>query len=52
MSSPTKTKTNQLFVWGNSLLNKLPGRSRRQQKREASKKRRAALKREQELERD
>ena len=40
------TKTGRLDVWGDSLLNKLSGRSRKRRKREASKKRRAALKRE------
>ena len=37
---------NRLRVWGNSLLNKLPSRSREQRKREASKKRRVALRKE------
>lgn len=41
------TKTGRLDVWGDSLLNKLSGRSRKRRKREASKKRRAALKHEQ-----
>lgn len=40
------TKPNRLSVWGDSLLNKLPGISRKRRKREASKKRRVQLKRE------
>ncbi|MBI2824773.1 MAG: hypothetical protein HYX69_08810 [Planctomycetia bacterium] len=34
-------KPNRLDVFGDSMLNKLPARSRRQRKRQASKKRRA-----------
>jgi hypothetical protein len=33
-------KPNRLGVWGDSMLNKLPGISRKRRKREASKKRR------------
>jgi len=40
------TKPNRLSVWGDSLLNKLPGISRKRRKREASKKRRAQLNKE------
>ena len=36
----------RLPVWGDSLLNKLPSKSRKQRKRQASKKRRAMLRRE------
>ena len=43
MNTRKDTKPNRLAVWGNSLLNKLPGRSRKRRKREASKKRRALL---------
>jgi hypothetical protein len=35
-------KSNRLDVFGDSMLNKLTARSRRQRKRQASKKRRAA----------
>jgi hypothetical protein len=38
------SKPNRLDVFGDSLVNKLPGRSRKQRKRVASKKRRALLK--------
>jgi hypothetical protein len=40
-----ETKPNKLAVWGDSLMNKLPGISRKRRKRSASKKRRAALRR-------
>ncbi|MCR9096072.1 MAG: hypothetical protein NXI30_17750 [bacterium] len=40
------TKPNRLQVWGDSLLNKLPGVVRKRRKREASKKRRNLLRRE------
>lgn len=40
------TKPSRLSVWGDSLLNKLSGRSRKNRKREASKKRRIVLERE------
>ena len=39
----SETKPNRLDVWGDSLLNKLPSRTRKKRKREASKKRRVAL---------
>ena len=39
------TKPNRLNVWGDSLLNKLPGITRKRRKREASKKRRVQLRR-------
>ena len=38
------TNPTRLRVWGDSLLNKLKGKSRKRRKREASKKRRAVLK--------
>jgi hypothetical protein len=38
------SKPNRLEGWGDSLVNKLPGRSRKQRKRQVSKKRRALLK--------
>lgn len=44
MNTRNDTKPNRLAVWGHSLLNKLPGRSRKNRKRTASKKRRALLK--------
>ena len=40
---PSDTKPSRLDVWGDSLLNKLPSRTRKKRKREASKKRRAIL---------
>jgi len=40
-----ETKPNRLPVWGDSLLNKLPGTSRKQRKRQASKRRRSDLRR-------
>lgn len=40
------TKPNRLQVWGDSLLNQLPGVTRKRRKREASKKRRNALREE------
>jgi hypothetical protein len=40
------TKVNRLDVWGDSMVNKLPSLSRKRRKREASKKRRQILKRE------
>ncbi|ESZ89366.1 hypothetical protein [Congregibacter litoralis] len=52
MNRRKDTKPNRLAVWGHSMLNKLSGRSRTQRKREASKKRRAALKRELDRERE
>ena len=52
MSTRNDTKPNRLDVWGDSLLNKLSGRSRKRRKREASKKRRVALKRDPDLERE
>ncbi len=39
-------KSRRLDVFGDSMLNKLPGRSRKKRKREASKKRRAAIRKE------
>ncbi len=48
MTERSYTKPSRLPVWGDSLLNKLPGRSRKRRKREASKKRREALKRDSE----
>lgn len=42
---PSCTKPNRLEVWGDSLLNQLPSLSRKRRKREASKKRRAILRR-------
>ncbi len=50
MTTRPDTKPNRLAVWGDSLLNKLPGRSRKKRKREASKKRRSLLKRDRDLE--
>lgn len=47
MSKHSRLHPNRLPVWGDSLLNKLSGLSRKRRKREASKKRRVALKREQ-----
>jgi hypothetical protein len=41
---PSHTKPSHLDVWGDSLLNKLPARTRKKRKREASKKRRVILK--------
>ena len=38
------TKPNRLDVWGDSMMNKLPSQSRRNRKRQASKRRRAVLK--------
>ena len=46
------TNPNRLAVWGHSMLLRLSGRSRTQRKREASKKRRAGLKRDLDLDRD
>ena len=43
MNTRSDTKPNRLAVWGKSMLNKLPGRSRKNRKRAASKKRRALL---------
>lgn len=40
----SETKTNRLTVAGESLINKLPAQSRKNRKRQASKKRRAQLK--------
>jgi hypothetical protein len=40
------TKPNRLAVWGDSLLNKLPGITRKRRKRAASKKRRMQFKQE------
>jgi hypothetical protein len=37
------TGSNKLPVWGDSLLNKLPATTRKRRKRQASKKRRAQL---------
>jgi len=45
-SRRSHTKPSRLDVFGDSLLNKLPGRSRNKRKRAASKKRRVVLKRE------
>ena len=38
-----RTSPNRLDVWGDSMLNKLPSRSRKNRKRSASKKRRVGL---------
>jgi len=38
--SNQQAKPNRMQVWGHSMLNKLPGISRKRRKREASKKRR------------
>ncbi len=43
---PSHTKPSHLDVWGDSLLGKLPARTRKKRKREASKKRRVILKQE------
>jgi hypothetical protein len=40
------TSPRRLKVWGDSMMNKLPGLSRKRRKRHASKKRRQALARE------
>ena len=47
MSEHSRLKPSRLPVWGDSLLNKLSGLTRKRRKREASKKRRAAEKQEQ-----
>jgi len=41
-----ETNPRKLNVWGESMMNKLPGISRKRRKRSASKKRRALLRRE------
>ena len=46
MTERSAHKTNRLEVWGRNLLNKLSALSRNRRKREASKKRRAAIERE------
>jgi hypothetical protein len=43
MSANSTYKPNRLDVWGHSMVNKLPGSTRKRRKREASKKRRVAL---------
>ncbi|HUT35097.1 MAG TPA: hypothetical protein VNE39_16520 [Planctomycetota bacterium] len=43
---PSHTKPSHLDVWGDSLLGKLPARTRKKRKREASKKRRVILREE------
>ncbi len=42
----SETSPNRLDVWGDSMMNKLPSRTRQRRKREASKKRRVILARE------
>lgn len=41
-----RTHPNKLAVWGHSMLNKLPGETRKRRKRHASKRRRELLRRE------
>ena len=48
VSKHSETKPSRLPVWGDSLVNKLPGITRKRRKREASKKRREALRKSQE----
>lgn len=43
------TNPNRLEVWGDSMMNKLPARSRKKRKREASKKRRVILRRDKQV---
>ena len=45
-STSKSTKPNRLPIWGDSMMNNLPSASRKNRKREASKKRREALRRE------
>jgi hypothetical protein len=40
----SELKTNRLYVWGHSMLNKLSSRARKRRLREASKKRRQQIK--------
>ena len=41
---PSQLKPNRLYVWGHGMVNKLKSLARKRRMREASKKRRAALK--------
>jgi hypothetical protein len=43
---PSQHKPNRLYVWGHGMVNKLKSLTRKRRKREASKKRRQALKQE------
>jgi hypothetical protein len=43
---PSRHKPNRLYVWGHGMVNKLKSLTRKRRKREASKKRRQALKQE------
>jgi hypothetical protein len=43
---PSQLKPNRLYVWGHGMVNKLKSLTRKRRKREASKKRRQALKQE------
>jgi hypothetical protein len=43
---PSQHKPNRLYVWGHGMVSKLKSLTRKRHKREASKKRRQALKRE------
>jgi hypothetical protein len=46
MSKPSTHSPSRLEVWGDSMLNKLKGITRKRRKRDASKKRREKLKKE------